>query len=82
MEGVSKVDEKRRIVLPKKMIDKLGEEFVIIQVDGDIILKPMPKDPIAALQEEGKKFKGVGWRQIRRDFEKALIERSRKNSKS
>lgn len=79
MEGVSKVDEKRRIVIPKDIIDKYGEEFVIICVNGEIILKPLPKDPVAALMEEGKKLKGIGWKQIRREFEKELSERTRKS---
>lgn len=81
MQGVSKVDEKRRIVLPKDIVDEYGEEFVIIRVNGEIILKPLPKDPIAALMEEGKKLRGVGWKQIRREFEKELKERVKKKGR-
>ncbi|MBI4174924.1 MAG: AbrB/MazE/SpoVT family DNA-binding domain-containing protein [Candidatus Aenigmarchaeota archaeon] len=79
--GISKVDEKRRIVLPKDIVEKFGDEFVIFSAGNDVILKPVPKDPLAALMEEGKKLKGVGWKQIRRDFEKELLERSSKGKR-
>ena len=75
MTGVSRLDAKRRLVLPKDFVDEYGDEFVIIRVGDKIILKPLPKDPLAALMKEGKKLKGAGWKQIRREFEKALKER-------
>lgn len=75
MSGVSKVDAKRRIVLPQDIVDDYGEEFVIIRVGDEIILKPLPKDPLAVLMKEGKKLKGTGWKQIRRGFEGELKER-------
>lgn len=76
MTETSRVDSKRRIVLPKDFIDEHGEEFIIIKVNGEIILKPLPKDPIALLKEEGKKLKGVSWQQIRREFEEELRKRT------
>lgn len=76
--GISKVDEKRRIVLPKDIVEEYGDRFVVIRVGNEIMLRPLPKDPMATLMEEGKKFKGVGWKQIRKDFNKKLKERSAK----
>ncbi|MBI4174731.1 MAG: AbrB family transcriptional regulator [Candidatus Aenigmarchaeota archaeon] len=78
---VAKIDEKRRIVLPKDIVEKYGGEYVIINVGRDIILKPLPKDPVAALMEEGKKLKGVGWKQIRREFEVELGERMKRRKR-
>lgn len=75
---VTKIDEKRRIILPKDIVNDYGDRFVIIRIGDEIILKPLPKDPLAALMKEGKKLKGVGWKQIRKDFEKKLKERSLK----
>ena len=71
----AKADEKRRILLPKYIVEKYGDEYAIIDAGRDIILKPLPKDPVAALMEEGKKLKGVGWKQIRWEFEGELGER-------
>lgn len=76
MTGITKVDAKRRIVLPKDIIDEYGEEFVIIRVNGEIILKPLPKDPLKALREEGKKLKGVSWQQFEKSVEKRFKERT------
>lgn len=75
MQGVSKVDEKRRIVLPKDFVEEYGKDFVIIKIGNELILKPLPKDPIAALREEGKKFRGMTYKKLRREFEKELKER-------
>ena len=53
---VLKPDERRRITLPREVIDDLDQEFVAIKTRDGILLKPLPKDPIATLQKEGEKI--------------------------
>jgi len=48
-------DEKGRILIPKEMRQKAGTEFHAVQWRGDIILIPVPKDPLRALEEMGRK---------------------------
>lgn len=62
---VLKPDERRRITLPRDIAD-LDEEFVAIKVKEGILLKSIPKDPIAALQKEGQKLKGVSRKELRK----------------
>lgn len=50
------VDEKARICLTKEIVDRYGKRFVIVPAKGEVILIPVSDDPIAALQEEGKKI--------------------------
>ena len=71
---VLKLDEKRRIVLPKDYTDELGDEYVAIKIKGEIILKPLPKDPVKALEKEGKKLKGLSVKQVRKLIEEQTLE--------
>ena len=49
-------DEKARVCLTKDIIDQYGKEFVLVPAKDEIILIPVSKDPLKALQEEGKKI--------------------------
>jgi len=73
--AIMQVDERHRITLPGNIIEKYGERFVVIEIKGNILLKPLPKDPIKALQKEGEKLKGLSIKQIRKiAYEEALKE--------
>ena len=50
------VDDKARICLTREIVDQYGQEFMIVPAKGEIILIPVSKDPLKALQEEGKKI--------------------------
>ena len=69
---VSRLDAKRRLVLSKDIVNEYGEEFVIVKLPGEILLKPLPKNPLTTLLEEGKKLKGVTVKRLRREFEEDL----------
>ena len=69
------LDSKHRITFPKDIVDKYGTVFAIVRLRDEVLLKPLPKDPLKALQKEGRKFKGMTASQLRKDFEKSLLER-------
>ena len=48
-EGIVKLDEKGRCVIPKRMRDLLGTRFYAVEVRGTIRLVPIPKNPGVAL---------------------------------
>ncbi|MDO8553986.1 MAG: AbrB family transcriptional regulator [Candidatus Micrarchaeota archaeon] len=50
------VDDKARICLTREVVEQYGEEFVIVPAKGEVILIPVSKNPLKALQEEGKKI--------------------------
>ncbi len=69
------LDERRRITLPKDVVEDSEQQFVAIKTKDGILLKTLPKDPIAALQKEGEKFKGVSRKDLRKmAYEDALKE--------
>lgn len=52
----AKMDSKTRITLTREVADEYGEEFEIVRAKGELILIPYAKDPLKALQQEGKKI--------------------------
>lgn len=51
-----KLDDRGRLLLTKEIREKYGDEFVIVEAPGEIVLLPVPKDPLKSLREEGKKL--------------------------
>lgn len=52
----AKLDDRGRLLLSKEVREKYGDEFVVVESIGEIVLFPIPKDPLKALEEEGKKL--------------------------
>ena len=75
MKQIYQLDSKRRMTFPKDIRDKYGNAFAIVRLRDEVLLKPMPKDPLKTLQKEGRKLKGMTAGQLRKDFEKSLLER-------
>ena len=66
---VLSLDERRRLTLPKDVVDYPEQKFVAIKTKEGILLKTLPKDPIKALQKEGEKLKGIPIKQLRKEAE-------------
>ena len=75
MKQIYQLDSKRRITFPKDIKDKYGNSFAIVRLRDEVLLKPMPKDPVKALQKEGRKLGDVNAENLRRVFERSLTER-------
>ena len=72
---VYQLDSKRRITFPKDIAEKYGSAFVIVRLRDEVLLKPMTRNPVKALQKEGKKFRGITTEHLRKDFERSLLGR-------
>ena len=72
---IYELDSKRRITFPKDVAEKYGTSYAIVRLRDEVLLKPIAKDPLRALQKEGKKLKGITPQQLRKDFERYLLER-------
>ena len=75
----AQVDEKARICITRELVNQYGEDFIIVPAKNEILLIPVSKNPLKALQEEGKKIpKGLGLKElkkmIREDAEKEALE--------
>lgn len=80
-------DERGRILLAKDVREKYGNKFVIVKAPGELVLLPIPKNPLKALREEGKKIpKGVSVSEMKkkaRDLAlKEIIEETKELEKS
>lgn len=53
------MDDRGRITLGKRLGEKYGTVFMIVQGYNEIILRPKPKDPLERLRNVGKKA-GIG----------------------
>ena len=62
------VDSRARITIGSEIVKKYGNRFFIVQAPGEVVLIPVPKDPIKDLMEWGEKagFHGMTSKQIRR----------------
>ena len=47
-------DDRGRIVLGTKFLDKYGKKFAVVGTPKEIVLVPIAKEPIAELQRLGK----------------------------
>ncbi len=77
-------DERGRLTLGTKLVERYGRKFVIVQTETKIVLHPIPKDPLKDLQElwkdsgiEKYDIKELK-RMIRKEAEKEIEERLRK----
>jgi bifunctional DNA-binding transcriptional regulator/antitoxin component of YhaV-PrlF toxin-antitoxin module len=49
------MDKQGRLYLPKRIKKEMGRKFYIVKTPDRIILIPVPKDPVKALAELGRK---------------------------
>lgn len=75
------VDERGRITLGLKMVDKHGDKFAVISHGKEIVLVPIPKDPLAELRRLGKEA-GIDRYTIKELREMALQDAEKEAMKS
>lgn len=73
--GILKMDSRRRITLPSKLVEG-NEEFVAIKTREGILLKRLsPEDGLAILERLGKKLpKDKSTKELRREAEELALE--------
>ena len=49
-------DDRGRILLTKDVRELYGKEFVLVKAPREVVLIPVPKDPLKTLREEGRKL--------------------------
>lgn len=48
------VDKQGRIYLPKKMKEEVGSKFFVVRIDKELLLVPVPLNPVKELERIGK----------------------------
>ncbi|MBI2674927.1 MAG: AbrB/MazE/SpoVT family DNA-binding domain-containing protein [Candidatus Aenigmarchaeota archaeon] len=62
-----RLDDRGRLLLSKETRKKYGDEFAVVQAPGEIVLIPVPRDPLRALKQEGRRLpKGLSIAEIKR----------------
>ena len=57
-------DKKGRILLSEAIRSKYGDKFVLLEAPGELVLLPVPKDPVKDLEELGKPLRHMSLREI------------------
>ena len=74
--SIAKLDDRGRLLIPKSIREEYGEEFTIIESLGEIVLIPLPDDPLKTLEEEGKKLPaGTSIDDIKRQARASAVKR-------
>lgn len=58
-------DTRGRVYLRESIRERLGKEFLLLEVEGGILLIAAPKDPVADLARLGKRLEGVDIEKIK-----------------
>lgn len=64
------LDEKGRIVVPKKLRKKLGKKVYWYEVDEGMMLVAEPEDPLAELRELGRKLPDKSIEELKKEARK------------
>ncbi len=67
-------DERGRIYLKEAVRTRYGEEFIVVEAPSEIVLLPVPDDPVEDLARLGEKLKGISIQ----DMKAAIRRRAQK----
>lgn len=62
----TRCDKKGRIYLRPSICTKYGRDFLVVEKPGELVLLPVPADPLKDLREWGKPLRGMSLKEIKR----------------
>lgn len=62
---ITKCDKKGRIYLRESLRSRYGERFMVVEAPDELVLLPLPDDPVADLGELGKGLPTASLKQLR-----------------
>ena len=71
---ISKIDEKGRLYLPKRIRKGLKGKVYVVRIGNEIVIIPIPEDPVSELAEIGKKLPDKSIKEFREEIEGAALE--------
>lgn len=74
MSLITQCDNRGRIYLGKKVREKYGERFILLEDKGKLILVPVSKEPLKDLRELGKQLPDKSLKALREDILKEAKE--------
>jgi hypothetical protein len=58
-------DRKGRLYLQESVRAKYGKTFIVVEAPGELVLLPVPDDPVKDLREWGKPLQGMSMEEIK-----------------
>ncbi len=58
-------DKKGRIHLRESIRARYGEKFVVVEMPDELVLRPVPKNPVRDLEEIGRTLKGRSVKELK-----------------
>ena len=58
-------DRKGRIYLEESIRARYGKKFIVVEAPGELVLLPVPDDPVKDLREWGKPLRGMSMEEIK-----------------
>lgn len=71
---VSKCDSKGRLFLDSSVRSRYGERFFVVELPSEILLLPVPADPIPDLEEIGEAMADKSIHEIKKMIRRAAKE--------
>jgi len=68
------LDKQGRLYLGDKVRSKYGETFVVVEAPDEVVLLPVPEDPVASLEEMGKALEGKSIAEIKKTIRRKAAE--------
>jgi len=69
-----RIDENGYLQLPAALRAKYGEKFLVLEKPGEVVLLPLPADPVKDLREWGKPLQRMSMAEIKRAIEEQAEE--------
>ena len=60
-----KCDSKGRLLLRESLRTRYGDRFIAVPAPGEILLIPVPEDPVTDLREAAKRARGLSTRKLK-----------------
>jgi hypothetical protein len=67
-------DKKGRLELSQAVRSRYGEKFLVLEGRKQLILRPIPRDPLQDLREIGRLLKGKSVRELKDAIEQQAME--------
>ena len=70
----SKCDRKGRLLLSQAVLSKYGEKFLVLEGRRELVLRPIPRDPLQDLREIGRLLKGKTVEELKEAIEQQAMD--------
>ena len=71
---MTQCDKRGRLQLSQAVRSRYGEKFLVLEGDRDLILRPIPRDPLQDLREIGRLLKGKSVKELKEAIEQQAME--------